>query len=223
MAEQLSFDLPCVTALGREDFMVAPSNAIAVAMIENWQAWTGRKMALTGPLGSGKTHLVQVWATASGATVVQARDLRASDVPELSKSHVAVEDVPQIAGDPEAETALFHLHNLVLAEGHSLLLTGTAAVPHWGIHLPDLISRLGALSTAELRPPDDTLLTAVLAKLFADRQIVPKPDVIAYLIRRMDRSFDAARTVVAEIDALSLSRKKPVTRGLASDALDKLV
>ena len=72
MAQQLGLDLPSRPALGRDDFFVAPSNAIAVAMIEGWQAWAGRKMVLTGPPGSGKTHLAHVWAADSGARVVQA-------------------------------------------------------------------------------------------------------------------------------------------------------
>lgn len=222
MAEQLGFDLPCVPALGRADFMVAPSNALAVAMVEDWQNWTGRKLALIGPRGSGKTHLIQVWAAASGASVIAASDLADADIPTLAKAAVAVEDVPLIAGDAAAETAFFHLHNLVLAEGHALLFTGTGSVPKWGIALPDLASRLSAAATAEVHSPDDTLLGAVLAKLFADRQITPKPEIITFLIRRMDRSFQAARDTVARIDALSLSRKKPVTRKLVSDALDKI-
>jgi chromosomal replication initiation ATPase DnaA len=222
MAEQLNLDLPCVPALGRGDFMVAPSNAIAVAMIEDWEKWAGHKLVLSGPLGAGKTHLTHVWASASGATVINAQDLTEERVPALAKGHVAVEDVPTIAGQQAFETALFHLHNLVLAEGHSLMVTGVGPLKSWGIALPDLASRLGAAAAADLQPPDDTLLTAVLAKLFADRQITPKPDVISYLVRRMDRSFEAANRMVEAIDALSLSRKKPVTRALVSDVLDKL-
>jgi len=64
------------------------------------------------------------------------------------------------------------------------------------------------------------LLSAVLAKLFADRQVTPKPDVIPYLILRMDRSFAAARKVVARLDAASIAQKRPVTRRLAADTLD---
>lgn len=220
MAEQLGLDLPCVPALGRDDFMVAPSNTLALALIEDWQNWPGSRLALTGPSGSGKTHLAHVWACMSGASIVDAADLAEMDISKLAQGHVAVEDVPQIADNSAAETALFHLHNLVLAEGHALLLTGTAAVSRWGLALPDLTSRLAAANTADLQPPDDALLAAVLAKHFADRQIMPRGDVIPFLLRRMNRSFDAARAIVAHIDTISLARKKPVTRALASAALD---
>lgn len=221
MATQLSLDLPVRTARGRDDFLVAPSNAMAVAMIENWRNWTGAKMVLTGPEGAGKTHLTHVWADAAQATIISASELSTQDVPSLAQTCVAVEDVPFIAANTEAQTALFHLHNLVLAEGHSLLLTGTGAVAHWGIALPDLQSRLQGALEASIDAPDDALLSAVLVKLLADRQLMPPPDVIPYLLKRMDRSFAAASRVVSDLDRESLARKRPITRALAALVLDK--
>lgn len=221
MAEQLGFDLPGVAALGRDDFLVAPSNSVALAMIEGWRDWPARKFMLSGPRGSGKTHLAHVWAGLSGARVIPAAGLLDDAVPELARGNVAVEDVDRIRDIPEAQTALFHLHNLTLAEGNCLLLTGTGTPGGWGLTLRDLASRLEGTQTAILDAPDDALLSAVLAKLFADRQLAPKPDVISYLIRRIDRSFAAAGDIVARLDAVSLARKKPVTRTLAAEVLDK--
>lgn len=221
MAQQLGLALPSRPALARDDFFVAPSNAIAAAMIDNWQNWAGRKLALTGPRGAGKTHLAHVWASMSGARIISATSLADADIPTLAQTPLAIEDVPDIAGDADAETALFHLHNLTLAEGHSLLLTGTAPVAQWNLDLPDLTSRVRAAGAAALEAPDDTLLSALLAKLLADRQLTPKPDVIAYLLPRMDRSFAAAGKLVAALDAASLARKRPVTRSLAAEVLDK--
>ncbi|MGJ8594510.1 HdaA/DnaA family protein [Sulfitobacter sp.] len=220
MAVQLGFDLPVRTARGRDDFLVAPSNAMAVAMIENWRNWSGAKMVLSGPIGAGKTHLTHVWAEAAQATIINAKDLRSDDVPTLAQTSVAVEDVPQISGNADAQTALFHLHNMVLAEGHTLLLTGTGTVVHWGLQLPDLVSRLrGALETS-IDAPDDALLSAVLVKLLADRQLMPPPDVIPYLLKRMDRSFAEANRIVAALDQQSLALKRPITRALAGQVLD---
>ena len=75
MSRQLSFDLPALPALGRDDFFVSRSNAAAVAMIEGWQDWPARKLALIGPKGAGKTHLVHVWAGLSGGRIVAAEML----------------------------------------------------------------------------------------------------------------------------------------------------
>lgn len=220
MAQQLGFDLPSRTALERDAFFVAPSNALALAMIDGWARWASGKLVITGPLGAGKTHLTHVWAQMTGAQIIAARDLAEADIPTLARGPVAVEDVPDIAQDPAAQTALFHLHNMVLAEGHALLMTGAGAVPHWGLSLPDLVSRLRGTTSVALDPPDDALLAALLVKLLADRQLTPKPDLIPYLLGRMDRSFAAAIALVARLDAASLALKRPITRHLAAQVLD---
>ncbi|WP_299351333.1 DnaA/Hda family protein [uncultured Shimia sp.] len=220
MAEQLNLTLPVRTALGRDDFFVSPANAMALGLVESWPNWPGGKLVIAGPHGAGKTHLVHVWAALCDARIVAASDLTQDLIPDLSQSPVAVEDVPEIAGNAEVEAALFHLHNLTLAEGHTLLLTGDRDPKHWGLTLPDLNSRMQGTTVATLDQPDDTLLTVVLAKLFNDRQLTPHPDTIPYLVRQMDRSFEAAQSLVSALDHLSLSEKRPVTRALAKRVLD---
>jgi len=215
MARQLSFDMPAKPALGREDFFVSPANALAVAMIDLSGTWPNSKLVLTGPAGSGKTHLTHVWAQQADARLIAARDLDDALVPNLAQADVAVEDVPQIAGNTRAQNALFHLHNLVLAEGHALLLTGQPAPRHWGLTLPDLQSRIEAAHHVALEPPDDMLLSAVLAKLFMDRQITPKPDVIPYLVHHMDRSFEQAAAIVDALDRTALAEGRTLSRALA--------
>lgn len=222
MHRQLSFDLPARAALGREDFFVAPANAMAVALIENWQNWPGRKLLLEGPKGAGKTHLAHVWAQAAGARIVAATSLADVDIPDLASGPVAVEDVQDIAGDLAVENALFHLHNLTLAEGHALLLTADRPAARWGLELPDLASRMQGTQATRLEAPDDRLLAAVLAKLFADRQLIPTPDTIPYLVARMDRAFDSARLLVALLDQAALNQGRAINRKLAAEMLEQM-
>ena len=221
MARQLTFDLPALQALGRDDFFVSPNNAGAVAMIESWQNWPSRKLLLIGPEGAGKTHLAHVWASLSGAAIVQASDLTEIDIPKLAQAPVAVENIPAIAGLTTAQDALFHLHNLALAEGQSLLFTGTGEAQTWGLTLPDLLSRMQGTPAVALGATDDDLLAAVLMKLFADRQLNPRPDVLAYLTKHMERSFSAARAIVADLDTIALSEGREVSRKLASEVLER--
>lgn len=221
MPHQLSFDLPAKIALGRDDYFVSPANALAVALIEA-PDWPGGKMVLYGPAGAGKTHLTHVWAAQSGARIITACDLTEDRVPELAQGPIAVEDLPQIAKDTTKQTALFHLHNLVLANGHTLLMTGQGAPHLWAMSLPDLQSRIEGAQQVALDHPDDALLSAVLAKLFDDRQIMPRPDVIAYLVRHMDRSLDTAAQIVERLDRVSLDENRSLSRALATRLLGEI-
>lgn len=226
MATQLSFDLPVRTAHGRDDFFISPANAMALAMIDVWKNWAGRKLVLIGPSGAGKTHLAHVWTDMAGAKIVKAADLaslKETDILNLAQTNLAIEDIPDIKGNPAAQEALFHLHNLALAEGHSLLFTAPNAPQHWGLDLPDLVSRMMGTQAAILEAPDDALLAALLAKLFHDRQLTPRPDTIPYLTLRMDRSFEAAHRIVAAMDKAALDQSRPLGRKLAGEVLDKLM
>lgn len=219
---QLSFDLGARPALGRADFLVSPGNAVAVAMIEGWRDWPGARAALIGPEGAGKTHLTHVWAGLAGAQIIAATHLGEADIPALAAAPIAVEDVPDVAQDAPTQTALFHLANLCAAAQMPLLLTGAGEPAHWGLTLPDLASRMAALPVAPLGSPDDDLLGGVLAKLFADRQLTPREDVIPYLTAHMPRDFATARAVVAAIDAAALTEHRAITRPLAAQVLDSL-
>ena len=215
---QLAFDLAHRPALGREAFFVAASNAAALAAIEDWRGWPGGRMLLTGAAGAGKTHLAHVFAAACrGAGVVSAQALARADIAALAAlPGLAVEDADSIAGDPVAETALFHLHNLTLAEGGRLLVTAATPPRDWGLTLPDLQSRMQGAPLVRLEAPCDALLSAVLVKLFADRQIDVTPALIRWLVPRIERSFAAAGAAVAGLDAAALARGRPVTRRFAA-------
>ncbi|MFN0114124.1 MAG: chromosomal replication initiator DnaA [Paracoccaceae bacterium] len=218
LSAQLVFDLTAPPALGRADFFVSGANALAVRMLAEPGRWPAGKLLLTGPEGSGKTHLAGIWAAERGAAVFSAGDLPESP-PRGRPGAVVVEDAGLVAGDARAEAALFHLHNHVLASGGYLLLTASAPPGVWGLATPDLLSRMDATARAALLPPDDALLRAVLVKLFADRQVSVAPNVIAYLVARIDRSFAAARDIVARLDARALARGSKVTRTLAAEVM----
>ncbi len=219
MIRQLAFDLPARQGFRREDFFVSPANAAALAAIDGWQGWPGGKMLLIGPRGSGKTHLARLWAQESGAAILPAADLPTADLPALSAAGaVAVEDAEAAAGHPQTEAAFFHLHNLVTQSGH-LLVTAATPPRDWGLALPDLASRLQAAPLTRIEAPDDALLSAVLIKLFGDRQIAVPPNLIPYLVQRMERSINAARELVARLDAHALAAGRPITRQLAADVL----
>lgn len=219
MIRQLTFDIALPEARGRADFIVTPANALAFAMLEGWCDWPAGKCVLTGPPGSGKTHLAHLWASENGGSIVPARDLANADLPRLAVAPVVIEDAELLHGSG-AETAAFHLHNLLLETGQPLLVTAAVPPRDWGIILPDLVSRMQAAPLTRLEAPDDALLRAVLGKQFADRQILVAPALIDWVIPRMHRSLAAARDLVAALDARALAERRPITREMAQDWLN---
>ena len=219
---QLTLGLSLPAAMGRADFLESPSNALALSAIEDPAGLPGGRLVLTGPSGAGKTHLARIWATRSAARWISPRmldgDLRALLLLSAG-SAVVIDDAEALAGQHAAEEALFHLHNHLMANGGSLLLTARGPVRDWGLKLPDLSSRLSAAVHVGLAPPDDALIAAVLVKLFNDRQITVQPSLIDYLLGRMERSLASARALVARLDARAAALKRPVTRQLAQDVL----
>ena len=226
---QMPFDLDHRPALGRAAFLVAPSNHGAVDTIGAWRDWPGRRMALIGPARSGKTHLAHVWMQESGAGTLGAMDLANAEPARVAMDDaVVVEDVDRLAQldgaeRQAAEEALFHLMNLAANDGVWLLLTGRSAPARWAVQLPDLASRLAALPIATLAEPDNMLLSTLMVKLFADRQLRVAPAAIEYLVRRIERSCAAAEAIVMRLDRLSLERQKPVTRAMAAEMLAEMI
>ncbi len=215
-ARQLVLELPHRAALERGDFLVAPSNAAAVAWIDRWPDWPAPGLALFGPPGSGKSHLAAVWQARSGAATVTAKALAEGRIE--ARSCVFEEGEGALAGRPAAE-ALFHLYNRIAAARGHVLLTGVAPPARWPIALPDLASRLRALPAAEIKPPDDAMLTGLFAKLFRDRQLAVPGEVILYLVQRIERSCAAVARAVEALDRASLAERRPITLPLARATL----
>lgn len=214
---QLVFDLPVRPALGRQDFFVSTANEAAVDLIDRWRDWPASTLFLVGPPGSGKSHLARVWCGASGAALLDAGELRTEAVPSaLEGRALALEDAP---GGGLDERAFFHLMNHAREHRASVLVTTRTLPALWPVGLADLSSRLRASPVAELKAPDDALLRAVLVKQFADRQIAVDDAIVSYLLSHMERSFDAARRLAAEIDARALAEKADVTRPFVARVL----
>jgi chromosomal replication initiation ATPase DnaA len=217
VVRQLALDLPHVESFRRDDFLESPSNCAALALVDRWPEWPSRIAAIVGPAGSGKSHLAAIWSERAGARIVVGHALNHADVPaQLATGALVVEDVAPGRVD---EAALFHLFNLACEDEAYLLLTSSQRIDGTGFGLADLVSRLRAVPSVTLAAPDDALLSAVLVKLFADRQLAVGEGVIAYLLSRMERSLASAREIVAKLDTAALSRGRAVNRQLAADVL----
>ena len=214
---QLAFALPHAESLTRDNFLEGPANAAGLALVDSWPDWPNRIMLLVGPEGSGKSHLATIWAEQAGARAISAHALTAATVPgALATGALVVDDLKLPDLD---ERALFHLMNLAREEAASVLITARSPPTALQIELRDLRSRLRAVPTVLLLPPDDQLFRALIVKFCADRQLTVDETVVSYLTSRIERSYAAVRQAVELLDSEALQLGRPVTRALAADLL----
>lgn len=217
-AEQLPLAFGHGSASGRDDLLVSDRLATAVALIDNWPHWPSPVVILAGPPGSGKSHLAEIWREQAEATAIN--PVAGGDAAEVAaRGPVLLEDADRIGFD---EVELFHVINSVREHGTSLLMTSRTWPLSWPVALPDLRSRLKAATMVEIGSPDEALLSQVIVKLFADRQLNIDDKIVDYIVKRMERSCAAAQEVVDRIDRLALSRRTKITRALAAEVLGEL-
>ncbi len=214
---QLAFALPHAESLTRDNFLEGPANASGLTLVDSWPEWPNRVMLMVGPEGSGKSHLAAIWADEAGARSTMARALTAATVPgALATGALVVEDLKTPDFD---ERALFHLLNLAREESAFVLITARTPPLAFQVELRDLRSRLRAVPSVSLHPPDDQLFRALIVKLCADRQLTVDEAVVSYLATRIERSYAAARQAVEFLDFEALRLGRPVTRALAAELL----
>jgi chromosomal replication initiation ATPase DnaA len=115
--------------------------------------------------------------------------------------------------ETKSETEVFHAWNDSQSRHRPLLLIADAPP------LPDLRSRLSATPVVAFGDPDEDLAAQLTAHLLERRGIVAAPELIAYLLPRIERSHRAVIALVDKLDAASLSRRRPVTVPLAREVL----
>ena len=225
---QLTFNLPNKPSTGRENFFISPSNQDALNALNNWQDWSSKKLGLIGPTSSGKSHLVSLWSQEVDAKVISIDDLIKMDVLDLSlNKFLALEDAHKInqlegAARSKSETSLLHLFN-VISENHGyFLITGVKPPAMWNIGLADLSSRLATLTLTHLLRPSDPMLSALIVKQFEDRQIVVSPELVEFVLKRIERTFKAVSDFVEFVDSSTLSEKKEITIPIARKILEEL-
>ena len=177
-----------------DEFIVSDSNVRAVQQLERWSTWPVMAVVLTGPRKSGRSLLARIFAAKSGGEIID-------------------------DAERQSETAIFHAWNRAQESRHPLVIVADAPPPEWTIKLPDLRSRLTASPTVRIGPPDETLMQALFERQFLRRGLDARPDLIQWLIHRVERSHIALLRTVDVLDQAVLARHKRLSIPLARATL----
>lgn len=224
-ADQLALPFGHRSRFARADFVAAGSNGAARAWLLGANPWPEHRLALWGPAGAGKTHLLEIWAQEHGAVLLRGADVTRAmvgdvfDRPARTVRAVALDEADRAAD----QQAVLHLLNVAREQRIALVLAARLPPARWPVALPDLASRLRATMAIELRQPEDALLRILLLRHLADRQIVVSQPVTEWLLRRLPRTASAIRDAAIRLDQAGLAAGRRVTRALAVTALHDLL
>lgn len=211
---QLPLAFPHLPSLAEADFLPHEGTALALEFLARTPTWPDLRLALWGAPAAGKTHLLHIWAREQGATVVAGARLAEPFWPEGA---VAIDDADQVGAEP----ALLHLLNAAAEAKRPVLLAARTPLARTGVRLPDLASRLRAITAVEIGPPDDAFLAALFGRLLAERQLRVAPWLQARILTRLPRTPSSIQRAVARLDYATLAAKSAVTPSLARAALSE--
>ncbi|MEP2101842.1 MAG: DnaA/Hda family protein [Parasphingorhabdus sp.] len=193
---QIALPLDIEPSSQDEGYLVTDCNKQAHEQLENWSSWPNATAILIGAHGAGKLAMAQKFASQSGGRFV-------------ANAHKAADD------------DLFHLWNQSQADKFPLLLMSSREVSNWKVALPDLKSRLAASLLIEIGAPDGAMIEGLLQKYFSLRGLSISEDAMAYLGKRMERSYRDIQLLAQLMDNLAIERKKPITRAIAMEAFSQ--
>lgn len=179
-----------------DEFLISPSNARVVHQLEHWSTWPVMAVLLVGPRKSGRSLLARIFAAKSGGQLID-------------------------DAERQSETTIFHAWNHAQELRRPLIVVADAPPPQWKIKLPDLRSRLAATPVAKIEPPDEALMHALFERQFLRRGLDARPELIQWLILRIERSHVALLRTVDLLDQAVLQRHKRLSIPLARVTLSE--
>ena len=217
---QLALPFVHTPRLTEADFLPSAATRPALAWLARDEDWPGQRLALWGGPGSGKTHLLHIWATRAGAGLISGTMLRDAMLgDEWPPGPLAIDD----ADLAPSETSLLHVLNAAQEARHPVLLGSRTPPARWPTRLPDLASRLRATLAVPLGAADDGFLRTLLARLLSDRQLLVPGAVQDWLLAVLPREPAALREAAARLDRAALAAGRSVTRALAAQTLQSLM
>ena len=159
---QFNLEFKYIPAFERKDFIVSSWNFEAVSWLDKWPNWEKSGLFIYGASGSGKTHLIHSWKLMTDGLILNKSNYQDFPLNIVYKNkHIAVDNASAIP-----DKILLHVINICVEEKGTIFLLDRDAPARWSVNLNDLKSRLRAMTTIELKKPDDNLIEQLFIKLY---------------------------------------------------------
>lgn len=191
---QIALPLDWPEGSEERDFLVTAANEPVVRHFQHWSLWPVMATMLTGPRKSGRSLLGRIVASRAGGELID-------------------------PGEEADEEEVFHAWNRAQGRRRPLIIVVDAPPPAWDIALPDLRSRMMATPVVRMEEPDEELTGLLIEKLCLQRGLAAPPELIRYLVPRVERSFLGIHRAMEALDSLALERRQALTVPLARRAL----
>ncbi|CAN1596197.1 DnaA ATPase involved in DNA replication initiation [Candidatus Pelagibacterales bacterium] len=216
MKDQIVFKFPDKSFYYEEDFCVGENNYEAYKLIKEWPNWGFKGINIYGPKKSGKSYLTKIFSDRTNSKIFDGRNVNKDHLDLILNQKVLIIDNVELFND---EVFFQTILNDFISKNKFIYLTSNKLAGSISFKLKDLISRLNSLVAVAITNPSDDLFYQILTKMLSDKQINITAKEVNFILKNIERSYDAASKFVKSLDELSLLYKKKINTKIINKAL----
>ena len=216
--DQLIFKFPFKTNYLEEDFYVSDNNFEAYKLIESWPKWTSRFINIFGPSGCGKTHLANIFNKKINSFFIKASELNNNIPANLKTKECLIID--EYRNNVE-EKLFYSILNQSYLSNQYIIINTLKPIQSFQVELNDLKSRFNSFVNIGIDLPTDELIKVIISKNFSDKQVKIEGKILEYIIKNIDRSYEAIFDLIDKLDDFSLSTGRSININLIKKKLNK--
>lgn len=219
MKDQIVFKFPDKSFYYEEDFCVGENNYEAYKLIKEWPNWSFKGINVYGPKKSGKSYLTKIFSDKTKSKIFDSRNINKNNLELILFQNVLIiEDIDFFNDEVLFQTIL----NDFISKNKFIYLTSNKLSGSIRFKLKDLISRLSSLVAVAITNPSDELFYQILTKMLSDKQINITKKEVDFVLKNIERSYEAASKFVKNLDELSLLYKKKINTKIINQAINDI-
>ncbi len=219
MKDQIVFKFPDKSFYYEEDFCVGENNYEAYKLIKEWPNWSFKGINVYGPKKSGKSYLTKIFSDKTKSKIFHSKNINKNNLDLiLSQNVLIIEDIDFFNDEVLFQTIL----NDFISKNKFIYLTSNKLSGSIRFKLKDLISRLSSLVAVAITNPSDELFYQILTKMLSDKQINITKKEVDFILKNIERSYEAASKFVKNLDELSLLYKKKINTKIINQAINDI-